>query len=342
MTTPKANDSGWTSKQKAQVGRIIENIRREGNKPSRRREPDPQSINLIKIYVSDHIEQFLTDWRIEAENAINRSTYPVPQHSRAYFFLALAGNLIWASTSLLGAAQAMATEAKALAAVSRAEAAAARSAIATGKGVTAGGIDALMAQGRAAQTASVAGREAAIMKAMSFGGAVVGGGAIEQASPPEEGPAGEAAAKEKVSKQIALARGLLEEIYKREISDWTRDIIGVTTWEGGFKDGVLDHVQSLTSTWSKYIWDKMFAGIKFDSDRFDNIRMQMINTINGVIADYNRQLEEFNQAYTYEGEGLRRQRGHIFGPRLRFVINGKLFGPPLPAADGRTIDTKFH
>ena len=24
------------------------------------------------------------------------------------------------------------------------------------------------------------------------------------------------------------------------------------------------------------------------------------------------------------------------------IINGKLFGPPLPAADGRTIDTKFH
>jgi hypothetical protein len=119
MKSPKVNDSGWTSKQKAQVARIIEHIRREWNKPSRRRELDPQSINLITIFVTDHIETFLIEWRIEAENAINRSAYPIPQHSKAYFYLALAGNLLWASTSLLGGAQAAATEARALATASQ-------------------------------------------------------------------------------------------------------------------------------------------------------------------------------------------------------------------------------
>jgi hypothetical protein len=55
----------------------------------------------LERYVNHQIQINLGSWKEEVDQAINHAQYPIQPESRIFWYIALAGNLLWVATSLI-------------------------------------------------------------------------------------------------------------------------------------------------------------------------------------------------------------------------------------------------
>jgi len=229
--------------------------------------------------INEAIPGLLTSWQQQVDNAITDAPTPMEDESRKYFWIALAGNLLWASTVFLNPAAA---------------------------------------------------GEMVLIKMMSGVGATIGSGAWQQVdndSGPPQDP------KLIIRQQVAKARGSLEEYFQKKRHDWAAGFSRLQDWDAP-DAAALD-------AFNQYLWEQMFPWIKYDNDRFDNIRLEALEKVKATLADFNRQWREFQRANVWAGRAEQRRHGIVFRPRLLITFGGTVISGG--AADRISgIDTKFH
>lgn len=150
---------------------------------------------------------------------------------------------------------------------------------------------------------------------MSFGGAAIGSGTVQQvdseAPKPEDG-------KRLVRQHIAKKRGELEDMFKKNRRSWATSLDRIAGWEAAG-----DHPEKLLDTFDEYIWRQMFPQTAFIADRFDTIRLDFLNTVESTLADFNRQWQKFRQDHVFLGGGEIKRRGIVFRPVLKISWQGK-------------------
>ena len=264
----------------------------------------PRRLAGLEKYVNHQVQINLTGWKEEVDQAINRAAAPAEPESRIYWYIALAGNLLWAATCLLDPPAAIG-EAAAVAA--RVEAfdfftppefgAKAREAE-----------RAFEAELSKVAKAAAAGQQR-VINTMSFAGAAVGSGVIEQGMQlvrekfpgrdvgrltPEDG-------KDLVRDVAGRKRDELEEIYKAMRGTWALQL-DVIAWLA--KECSRD--QEPLGVYDQYVWMLMFPRIDYDENRFNTIRHMALKKVEATLADFNRQWKKwqtdrmvprYNQAY---------------------------------------------
>ena len=224
------------------------------------RERRAEKLPAVEKYINQQIPILLTAWQGQVDNAITDEDYSVEQDSKAYWWIALSGNLVWAATCFLNPAAAGA---------------------------------------------------ATLIKVMSFTGAAFGSGTLEKASPTPETPG---SPKEAIRKQIAKARGRLEEEFQKKRHEWASHFSKLQDWDK--PDG------TLLDEFNSYIWTRMFPTIPYDTDRFDQIRMMAAKAVKSTVADYNRQWRDFQRANVWSGAKERKKHNVVFQPVLRVSFEG--------------------
>ena len=74
--------------------------------------------------------------------------------------------------------------------------------------------------------------------------------------------------------------------------------------------------------------EQLFPWIKYDTDRFDRIRLDTLELLKRTLADYNRQWQKFLQDAAWYGEAQRKKHNIVFRPRLNIR-----FGNTGPSTD---------
>ena len=153
----------------------------------------PRRIAELEKYVNHQLQINLTSWKEEIDQAIGQAAYPVKPESQIYWFIALAGNLLWAATCFVAPEAAVVVKA---------------------------------AEKDATAVAKVA-FQSRVVAAMSVTGAAVGSGAVEKLFPnrdvdaitPEDG-------KNLVRDWAGKQRAVLEDIYKEQRRAWATQLDG--------------------------------------------------------------------------------------------------------------------
>ncbi|MFK4530164.1 hypothetical protein ABIF90_008145 [Bradyrhizobium japonicum] len=270
---PKRGDRGSTRdpKRNAQIGRQAAGTPDFGEYL--------EAASDMEKSIDGKIESLLNAWQTQVDSAITDAPNPLDDESRKYFWIALAGNLLWASTVFLNPA--------------------------------------------------VAG-ELTLIRVMSGVGAAIGSGAYERTSkehssdnaPPPHDP------KYLMREQVAKARGTLEEHFKTKRHEFAWGFPELKDWP---KSSALDALD-------RYMWKQMFPWIRYDTDRFNNIRLEALEKVKGTLADYNRQWQQYKQATVWAGKAELKRRNVEFRPILLISFGGKVLSGR--AAD--RLDTKFH
>jgi hypothetical protein len=266
MARPPKKSDALTAKQRAEITAFVSDVVRRWKSASTTNDSAERGrrIDVLEKYVNQQIQINLTAWQEQADSAITDAAYPVAEESRFFFYVALAGNLLWAATCFINPA--------------------------------------------------VAGAGLAI-KLMSVGGAAIGSGVVQQIIPedakPEDG-------KRLVRQYIAKKRGELEDLFKQNRRVWASTLDGIAGWSAAG-----DHPEKLIDEFDVYIWTQMFPQMSYTTDRFDNIRLQFLNTVESSLADFNRQWQKFRQDTAYFGGGEIKRRGIVFRPIVKIMWNGK-------------------
>jgi hypothetical protein len=104
MSNPSLKKSGPTAQQTAQaafihdlVNWVMNAVDTPGPSDSGRAE----RLKGLESYVNQQIQINLGAWQQQADNAITDARPPAEEESRVYFWIALAGNLVWAGTCFI-------------------------------------------------------------------------------------------------------------------------------------------------------------------------------------------------------------------------------------------------
>jgi hypothetical protein len=208
---------------------------------------------LIKIY--------LNEWKEAMDTVITDAKSPEDEKSRFYWFVALAGNVLWAATCLVPAGGAVAAGAAAVEAAARAQRA---------------------------------------IKIMSFGGAIVGSGTAEQifgnrgnasgnlkiqigTTIQQFTATGDPAADGKTIARLVLAakRDELEDLFKSQEKQWALDVNDAA--EGGFD------VKEVMDT---FVWQQLFPRIPYKG-KHQSMYQSGLTSVNGALADYSKQWKDW-------------------------------------------------
>jgi hypothetical protein len=95
---------GKSAEEIAQAAFIHHLIDRVSNAPHTPGSSDPgkaERLKELEKYVNQQIQINLGAWQEQADNAITDARPPAEEESRVYFYVALAGNLVWAATCFL-------------------------------------------------------------------------------------------------------------------------------------------------------------------------------------------------------------------------------------------------
>ncbi len=262
---------------------------------------------VVRNFVHQQIPINLGAWKTEINDAIGLAAPPAQPESRFPWYLALAGNLLWAATCLIAPPAAAGIAATEIAIGEAAERFMTRKEIAK-------------------QLASDIVQEAAknkdqvnsfLTKTMSFGGAAVGSGILE----PKKEP-GPDDGKALVRKIIGERRANLEDDYKKNMRDnWTKQLLA--TWDEW------DDIDEPLELFDLFLWGQMFPRIPYDEERFNAIRTGAQRVIESALADYNRQWLKYqadtmmpqpNRAYALYAMGTLAEIPP-FSPKLLFHID---------------------
>ena len=166
---------------------------------------------------------------------------------------------------------------------------------------------------------------------MSFSGAAIGSGSIEQLwkNPPEQ----PADAKALATGWISQKRDALEATFKKARREWATDLAGFDGF-GGTAEQTLDMVNT-------YIWTHMFPRIAHDDRKYSTIHMLCVKNIEAMLADFRTQWQKYVQHASWFGMGERKRRNIYFRyiPMVQFDL---ATGTLKPVPGGRPQDLLFY
>jgi hypothetical protein len=156
---------------------------------------------------------------------------------------------------------------------------------------------------------------------MSFAGAAIGSGSVEQVwkNPPEE----PADAKALAAGWIAEKRDQLEKTFKKARRQWATDLAGL--------DGFGLTTEEMLDTFQKYIWTNMFPRIAFDDHKYSAIHTACVKNAETMLADFRTQWQKYVQMASWFGMGERKRRNIYFKyyPNVDFdMATGNLKSAP--------------
>jgi hypothetical protein len=263
---------------------------------------------VVRNFVHQQIPINLGAWKTEVNDAIGIAAPPARPESRFFWYLALAGNLVWAATCLIAPPAAAGIAAAELAAGEAAERFMTRKEIAR-------------------QLATDLTKEAAkdadkvrsfVSKTMNFGGAAVGSGVLESKKKDPGPDDGKALVRDIIGKR----RANLEDDYKKNMrDDWTKTLL--EKWDEW------DDVDEPLEGFDLFLWTQMFPSIPYDENRFNTIRNGAQRVIESALADYNRQWYKYqtdismpqpSRAYALWAMGTLAEVAP-FSPKLLFKID---------------------
>ena len=147
---------------------------------------------------------------------------------------------------------------------------------------------------------------------MSFAGAAIGSGSVEQIwkSPPEE----PADAKALASGWISQKRDQLEATFKAKRREWATDLAGLDGF-GGTTEQILDMFQT-------YIWKNMFPRIAYDNHKYSAVHTSCVKNIETMLADFRTQWQKYVQRASWFGMAERKRRNIYFkySPNVDFDL----------------------
>lgn len=252
----------------------------------------------LEQYVANAIKINLSNWSIQAYNALNQAHLPKDPDSELSWFVALAGNLLWAAVCLLDP-----PEAVALAAVE-----------AVGgffKGDVPKVTEELMK--------SVASSRKTVIATMSFGGGALASGI------PNRGMDGlnEGQCKKLIGHLIGSKQARLEEIYRPIIAPCAKVLNEIWAAAGNADQPFKEY--------DEYLWIQMFPRVKYDDDdRYNNIGDYLLNKIETMLADFDRQYRDWsiarmmpqpNRAYALYAMGTLAVVPETFTPKLNVSLD---------------------
>jgi len=156
---------------------------------------------------------------------------------------------------------------------------------------------------------------------MSFAGAAIGSGSLEQAwkNPPEE----PADAKALAAGWIAEKRDQLEKTFKKARRQWATDLAGL--------DGFGLTAEDMLDTFQKYIWTNMFPRIAYDDHKYSAIHTACVKNAETMLADFRTQWQKYVQRASWFGMAERKRRNIYFKyyPNVDFdMATGNLKAAP--------------
>jgi hypothetical protein len=147
---------------------------------------------------------------------------------------------------------------------------------------------------------------------MSFSGAAIGSGSIEQLwkNPPEE----PADAKALASGWVSQKRDALEATFKKARREWATDLAGLDGF-GGTAEQTLDMINA-------YIWTHMFPRIAHDDRKYSTIHTLCLKNIEAMLADFRTQWQKYVQRASWFGMAERKRRNIYFQyvPTVQFDL----------------------
>jgi hypothetical protein len=253
--------------------------------------PDPRwiaekntRVAALEARIHPLVIAYLGQWKEQMDAAITDGKVP-EESSRFYWFVALAGNLLWAATCFVSVEAAV--PGAAVLTLLREEGAA-KDALRRGT------LKLFTPRNLVVESSATAQR---VIQVMSVGGALLGSGTAEQImggggnSPNTfrvkigentlEVPAtGDPEADGKTIARLVLAfkAGELQRVYKEREGQWASDIDALAQWGDDVKE-VLD----------SYLWTHMFPRIPYDESRLARIHLLALEKINSALDDYNWQ-----------------------------------------------------
>lgn len=288
-------------------------------------------IAALEMYVNQQMQINLTSWKIEMGEAINLAAYPAQEESRIYWYIALAGNLLWAATCLLAPPAAAGAGVIAVAAEAAATSAAVKSLaresayLETTQLLGLTEFPEVPAAAVAKAAASAEARQSRVIELMTFTGAILASDTVKQVFHNRDiGTATPKDGKDIVRTWLGRQRAELEEIYKEGLTEWALQLDEIRIWES------LAGGQEPIRLYDKHIWTQMFPRTAYDNDRFNAIRDMARNKVQGVLADYNRQWQKFttdrmmpqyNQAYAQWAMGTLAVPSKTFEAKLNFNLD---------------------
>jgi hypothetical protein len=241
--------------------------------------PRDYNRNFVRNYVHGQIGINLTSWKEEVDTAIGLAVQPAKPESRFFWFLALAGNLVWAATCLIAPEVAAGAAAAEVAMGESAERFLTQKEIAKQLATEIRTNIATAAKADANDLRSI------VSKTMNFGGAAVGSGVVEQAAGKEDKEPGPEDGKNLVRDIIGKRRANLEDDYKKHMRDlWTEQLLLV--WK------IAGDIEPL-DLFDLFLWAQMFPRIPYDDNRFNAIRDNAKSIVESTLADYNRQWQKY-------------------------------------------------
>lgn len=165
---------------------------------------------------------------------------------------------------------------------------------------------------------------AAAIIIMSFSGAAVGSGSIEQLykNPPEKPDD----AKKLIAGEIAQKRDELETQFRKERYKWASEIVALESWESNkTPNDLIDMADA-------YIWKKMFPRILYTDKKYSTIFQGCVSNITAMLVDFNNQWHQWLRNAAWFGEAERKRRNMYFKyiQTVSFDVGGAQL--PKPAA----------
>jgi hypothetical protein len=271
----------------------------------------PQRVAELRRYANHQMQLNLGSWRNEIGDAIGTAALPIRPESRIFWYIALAGNLLWAATCFINPAAA--------------GAAASARYLSQRRIVYRDLAKDAKAIGEAAEKTRTE-----VIQLMSVSGAAIGSGSAEELAKkfphrdlaslhPEDG-------KDYVRDVVGRRRAHLEDIYKQRLERWALELDGIAMWEAAASD------QEPLGIYDQYIWEQMFPRVPYDENRYNTIRHEAQAIVEGALVDYDQQwqrwvtapmMPQYHQAEAQWAMGTLAQvpKNKPFRPDLKFKLD---------------------
>ena len=249
-------------------------------------------LKALQERIDLQIQVYLTQWKNEVDSAIDQAPAPQESKGRFEFYLALAGNLLWAATAFIGPGL-------------------------VGKIVT--GSTGLLMGEKATEKVT-----ARIVQTMSVTGATAGSNTLGEFFPNKSTSSLTAEdGKDLVRTVAGLEMTELMDIYREASIQWAKDMDD-TIFEFVGKDA--DRLR----LFEQKVWEHMFPRIPFDHHRLNEIRERCKKKVALFLIDFRAQWNKFQQdlmapssvntAYALYAMGTLALRETTFKPKMNISL----------------------
>ncbi len=252
----------------------------------------------LEQYVSNAIKINLSNWSIQAYNALNQAHLPKEPDSQLSWFIALAGNLLWAAICLLDPPEAVGV-----------------AAVEAVGGFFKGDLPKVTEE----LMKSAASSRKTLIAAMSFTGGGLASGM------PNRGMDGlsEGQCKKLIGHLIGSKQARLEETYRPIIKPCANVMNELWAATGNADQPFKEY--------DKLLWTQMFPRVKYDDDdRYNNIGDYLLGKIEAMLADFDKQYRDWNiarmmpqpnRAYALYAMGTLAMVPETFTPKLKISLD---------------------